>query len=150
MMHPTAAQWLVSRETHPREAREAWARGEPAIIRMGVHVEAVRLPARFVHARAGGEGRAVVEGVFRQVGVLRAVIADAHRRWYYALVPPGTSAAGDEPRLVCCGTGGYLGVPPTHRVEPPGTYWLLAPPAGEADLCDLDALRELAAAPVRG
>ncbi|MDT0452146.1 hypothetical protein [Streptomyces hesseae] len=139
----------MSREIHPREAREAWVRGEPAMIRMGIHVEAVRLPARFVHARAGGEDRAAVEEVFRQVGIVRAVIADAHHRWYYALVPPGTSAATDAPRLACCGAGGYLGVPPTHRVGPPGTYWLLAPPTCEADLCDLGALRELAAAAAR-
>lgn len=144
-MHTPATRWLVSREVHPSEAREAWARGEPAMIRMGIHLEAVRLPAALVHARAGGEDRKAVEATFRQAGILGAVIADAYRRWYYALVPPGTSAVWDEPGLVCCGPGAYLGVPATHRADPPGSYWLLTPPTGEADLCRPGDLRKLAA-----
>ncbi|MFI9719874.1 hypothetical protein ACIHFE_09500 [Streptomyces sp. NPDC052396] len=138
-----AGLWLVSREPHPREAREAWMRDAPAMLRIGVHFDAVRLPASVVHRAAGGAGREVVEAAFRRAGIEGAVIVDHSGRWYYALVPPGTAAGWREEGCEALGEGCYLGVPGPYRAEPPGSYWLLTPPGGEADLCEPRNLREL-------
>ncbi|MFF4407174.1 hypothetical protein ACFY2W_30025 [Streptomyces sp. NPDC001262] len=146
--HPTitsesmAGAWLVSRETHPLTAREAWLRDEPAILRTGIHFEAVRLSAPVVHHRAGSNERDDVERALRATGIGSAVIADPARRWYYALVPPGTAITWHEPGTEVLGQGHYLGVPAPYRAEPPGTHWLLTPPDGEGALCPPDSLRE--------
>ncbi|MBB4895832.1 hypothetical protein FHS39_004911 [Streptomyces olivoverticillatus] len=117
-------------------AREAWLRDEPAIIRAGIHFDAVRIPAEHVHHLAGSDGRDAVERAFARVGIETAVIADLSRRWYYALVPPRTTEA-EHPT--------YLGVPAPHRADPPGTHWLLSPPDGEDALCDPASVRKLVA-----
>lgn len=136
VMAAGAAQWLVSREIHPRVAREEWMRDKPAMLRTGVHFDAIRLPARAVHFLAGGEDRDSVESVFREAGIDSAVIADPPRGWYYVLVPPGTTIASNGSGFEVLGESHYLGVPSPHRAEPPGTYWLLTPPDDERALCD--------------
>lgn len=144
-----SSRWLISREVHPSVGREAWMRNEPAVIRTGIHFEAVRLPAALVHDLATTVAdevvsRQTVERTFHEVGIHSAVIADPARRWYYVLVPPGTAEEWDD-TFECLGRDHYLGVPATHRADPPGTHWLLSPPEGEEDLCDPGAVRRLTA-----
>lgn len=86
--HVPAARWLVSRETHPSVAKEAWARDQPAMLRTGTHFEAVRLSADLIHHIARSADREAVERAFAKAGIDSAVIVDPPRRWYYA--PPGT------------------------------------------------------------
>ncbi|MGK5642373.1 hypothetical protein ACSNOK_29270, partial [Streptomyces sp. URMC 126] len=50
----TAADWLVSRDPRPREIRETWMRDAPAMLRTGLHFEAVRLAGAVVGVVAGG------------------------------------------------------------------------------------------------
>ncbi|MFV8130845.1 hypothetical protein [Streptomyces syringium] len=143
-----SSRWLISREVHPSVGREAWMRDEPAVIRTGIHFEAVRLPADLVHGLAAtvadeAVSRQSVERAFHGVGIHGAVIADPARRRYYALVPPGTAEEWADLGFECLGRDHYLGVPAAHRAEPPGTHWLLSPPEGEDDLCDVDAVRRL-------
>ncbi|MFF5128905.1 hypothetical protein ACFY41_18505 [Streptomyces syringium] len=143
--HVPAARWLVSRETHPSVAKEAWARDEPAMLRTGIHFEAVRLSADLVHHIARSTDRDAVERAFATAGIDSAVVVDPSRRWYYALVPPGTAEHWAEPTAACLGPDCYLGVPAAHRADPPGTHWLLTPPDGEAALCDPGDVRRLMA-----
>ncbi|GHF51193.1 hypothetical protein GCM10010359_61940 [Streptomyces morookaense] len=118
-------------------------RGEPAILRTGILFEAVRLPASMVHHHAGSSERDDVERALRTAGIDSAVIADPARRWYYALVPPGTATTWHEPGTEVLGQGHYLGVPAPHQAEPPGAHWLLTPPDSQSALCPPDSLREL-------
>ncbi|WP_344026370.1 hypothetical protein [Streptomyces luteireticuli] len=118
------------------------------MLRTGLHFAAVRLPAGLLHRLAGGEDRGGVEKVFRSFGVTGAVIADPNQRRYYALVRPVEACPGpwDDPAVELLGRDCYLGVPAPYRADPPGTHWLLAPPEGEEDLCDLAAMGNLVAA----
>ncbi|GAA2721217.1 MULTISPECIES: hypothetical protein [Streptomyces] len=143
----SAARWLVSRATHPRDAWEDWAHGQPAMLRMGAHLEALRLPAGLVHRAAGGEEPGVVREVFRRCGVGRGVIVGVHGWSYYVLVPPGTSRTRGDGRIACAGPGDYLGVPAVERDAPPGSYWLLPPPEGPGELCDPAAVLTAVVAP---
>ncbi|MFD7235462.1 hypothetical protein ACFWAT_09140 [Streptomyces syringium] len=101
-----------------------------------------------VHAyarRADGETppRADVERALAGAGITTAVIADPARHRYYALVPPGTAAGWSVRGIECLGRDHFLGVPAPHRVDPPGSYWLLAAPDSERALCDPGAVHEL-------
>ncbi|MBH1938297.1 hypothetical protein I5Q34_29245 [Streptomyces sp. AV19] len=138
----------MSREARPRDAREAWMRDAPAMLRTGLHFAAVRLPAELLRGLAGGDDRARTEEVFRSFGVPGAVIADPSQRRYYALVRPEDACAGtwDGPAVEVLGEDCYLGVPAPYRADPPGVHWLLCPPEGQEDLCDSGALRKLVAA----
>ncbi|MFF5130201.1 hypothetical protein ACFY41_25105 [Streptomyces syringium] len=101
-----------------------------------------------VHAYAGradGEApsRAAVERALAGAGIITAVIADPARHWYYALVPPGTAAGWTVRGIECLGPNHFLGVPAPHRVDPPGSYWLLTAPDSNSALCDPGAVHEL-------
>ncbi|WP_414168749.1 hypothetical protein ACMATS_21455 [Streptoverticillium reticulum] len=141
-----ASRWLLSRETHPYLAREAWMRDTVAVLQAGLHFDAVLLPAHVVHRLTGTSEMAAVERVFRVAGIDGAVIVDRPNRGYTVLVPPGTSTTWHVPGIDCLGKDhprGYVRVPAPHRAEPPGAYWLLTPPDDSAGLCDVDALRKL-------
>lgn len=143
-----AARWLVSPGEPSSEVHTEWARDRPALLRVGRRFDAVRLRANVVHAYAGradGETppRADVERALAGAGITTAVIADPARRWYYALVPPGTAAGWTVRGIECLGRNHFLGVPAPHRVDPPGSYWLLAAPDSKGALCDPGAVHEL-------
>ncbi|MBZ4319900.1 hypothetical protein [Streptomyces huiliensis] len=139
------ADWLVSRDPRPREIRETWMRDAPAMLRTGLHFEAVRLAAGVLGIAAGSGAREAVEEAFRAAGVEDSVIADPSGRWFYALVPTGTAREWDVPGVHVLAADHYLGVPAPHRADPPGTHWFLCPPQDEGDLCDPVALRRLIA-----
>lgn len=140
------ADWLVSRDPRPREIRETWMRDAPAMLRTGLHFEAVRLAVSVVGVVADSGERDAIEDAFRAAGIENAVIADPYGRWFYVLVPTGTAGEWDIPGIHVLAADHYLGVPAPHRADPPGTHWLLCPPQGEEDLADPAALRRLIAA----
>ncbi|MEV6776113.1 hypothetical protein [Streptomyces syringium] len=101
-----------------------------------------------VHAYAGradGEAppRADVERALADAAITTAVIADPARHWYYVLVPPGTAAGWTVRGIECLGRNHFLGVPAPHRVDPPGSYWLLTAPDSNSTLCDPGAVHGL-------
>ncbi|WP_171161887.1 hypothetical protein [Streptomyces sp. I05A-00742] len=141
-----AAAWLVSREVHPRVAREAWAKGLPATLRSGIHFDAVHIPAALIEDRAASRQRESIEAHFRSAGITGSVIVSRLRDRYTALVPPDTADTWDVHRTECLGAGchtNYLATPVPTRREPPGAYWLLPAPDGPEMLCAPDRLREL-------
>lgn len=138
-----AARWLASQENDPAATRRQWWENQPALIHLGLHFEAIRLPAAILHRIAGANSRDRIESTLRDRGIDSAVIADSPRRWYYALVPPGTAAQWRVRGIEALGADSLLGVPAPHYSEGPGTYWLLAPPDNDSMLCDPDAVRKL-------
>ncbi|MBZ4323220.1 hypothetical protein [Streptomyces huiliensis] len=141
-----AAAWLVSREVHPRVAREAWAKGLPATLRAGIHFDAVHVPAALVESRVASRERGVVEARFREVGIGAAVIVSRLRDRYTALVPPDAAATWDVAGTQCLGASchtPYLATPVPTRRRPPGAFWLLPAPDGDGMLCAPGRLREL-------
>ncbi|WP_171166837.1 hypothetical protein [Streptomyces sp. I05A-00742] len=137
-----AAAWLVSREVHPRVAREAWAKGLPATLRSGAHFDAVHIVASLIEHRAASRERDAVEAHFRAAGITGAVIVSRRHDRYTTLVPPGTSDFWDFPHTQCLGRD-YVTTPVPTRREPPGAYWLLPAPDGELALCPPARLRAL-------
>ncbi|MCC2279664.1 hypothetical protein LKL35_30175 [Streptomyces sp. ET3-23] len=145
-MDAPAARWLLSREPHPYPVREAWMRDTAAVLRTGLHFDAVLLPGHVVHRLSGSAERRAVERVFRVAGIGGAVIVDRPHRGYTVLVAPGTSTTWSVPGIDCLGAAhplGYVRIPAPHRAEPPGAYWLLTPPDAGEGLCDPGALRRL-------
>ncbi|MCQ8768922.1 hypothetical protein [Streptomyces telluris] len=123
----------------------------PALLRTGIVFDAVRLPAYAVHQHAGSGRREDVVRAFSEAGARGgAVVVDSARRWYYALVPPGTAAGWDEPGTEALGMGCVLGVPAPGRGGPPGSYWLAGAPRGPEGLCVPGAVRVLGALPAAG
>ncbi|MBH1938378.1 hypothetical protein I5Q34_29670 [Streptomyces sp. AV19] len=144
-----AGRWLVSRETHPRVAREAWSKGLPATLRAGIHFDAVHVPAALVEdGIRGSRDRDAVERHFRAVGITTAVLVSRRRDRYSILVPPDTADTWNVPGAQCLGATNhtnYLATPPPTRHEPPGAHWLLPAPEGDQDLCVPDCIRALLA-----
>ncbi|MBH1937086.1 hypothetical protein I5Q34_22925 [Streptomyces sp. AV19] len=142
-----AANWLVSREPHPRTAREAWAKGLPATLRAGRHFAAVHAPAAFVESGIIGiRDRDAVERHFRTAGINSAVIVSRRQHQYTVLVPATTALTWNEPGTHCLGNDhwtNYLAVPPPVRREPPGAHWLFPAPHDDVTLADPVALRLL-------
>ncbi|MCC3769004.1 hypothetical protein, partial [Streptomyces sp. UNOC14_S4] len=99
------ARWLLCRETLPYRARETWAYGHSAGIRVGEHFDALFLPADMVEQRLPGSIRTrdAVEAHLRAAGVDHGVIATRNRLHYVVLVPAGTSTTWDEPGTWCYG-----------------------------------------------
>ncbi|MFC5720597.1 hypothetical protein ACFP1Z_10530 [Streptomyces gamaensis] len=138
-----AAQWLTDQADDPAEAGSHWRRGEPALLRLGHRMEAVRLPRAVVDRAAGFREHDRIEEALAGCGVTHAVFADAGPRWYYALVPVGTRAHWDVRGIDCLGEDSYLGVPAPFQGEPPGAHWLLTPPHATDMLCRPQQLKAL-------
>ncbi|MGW1198387.1 hypothetical protein ACWD4B_21490 [Streptomyces sp. NPDC002536] len=142
-----AVRWLVSRELRPSDARESWARGLTATLKVGLHFDVVQLPSGIVERGIHGiRDRDGIENHFHAVGITSAVIASRSQTAYSLLVPPGTSQNWKEPGTKCIGIDhpvNYLGVPVPTRREPPGAYWLLPPPEDDRILCDPAKIRTL-------
>ncbi|MGK5641091.1 hypothetical protein ACSNOK_22665 [Streptomyces sp. URMC 126] len=147
-----AAAWLVSREVHPRVAREAWAKGLPATLRAGIHFDVVHLPAALAEAGAASRERDAVAARFREAGITASVIVSRRRDRYSVLVPPDTAATWDVAHTHCLGASchtNYLAAPVPTRRHPPGAFWLLPAPDGPDALCAPERLRVLLAGVAR-
>ncbi|MFF4405846.1 hypothetical protein ACMATS_26830 [Streptoverticillium reticulum] len=141
------ALWLVSRELRPSDARESWARGMTATLKVGLHFDVVQLPSGIVERGIHGiRDRDAIENHFRTTGITSAVIASRTQTRYSLLVPPGTFRDWATPGTQCIGIEhpvNYLGVPVPTRREPPGAYWLLPAPEDDLMLCAPASIREL-------
>ncbi|GAA0472653.1 hypothetical protein ACFQ2B_03705 [Streptomyces stramineus] len=141
-----AARWLLCRTDLPYRARDTWARGASAGIRVSEHFDALYLPAPLVERALVIRDRDAVEAHLRDAGLTHGVIVPRTRLDYVLLVPPGTSATWAEPRTECRGRGypsHYVTAPPPTRREPPGAYWILPPPTDRAQLCPPELVRDL-------
>lgn len=119
------ARWLMSSIRHPDVARQDWLDGRPAVLRLGIRFDAVRMPMELVHAALSSTQAEKVAGGLAEA-LDGPVIADpvAH---YYALVPPGTAGTWRSPLGVVIGVGGWLGVPRLDRTGPVGVHWAVPP-----------------------
>ncbi|ARZ66552.1 hypothetical protein SMD11_0886 [Streptomyces albireticuli] len=149
--HPSltsdAAHWLLCRETSPWRAREDWARGANAGIRLQ-HFDAVYLPADLVEERMPSSirDREGVEAHLRAAGLTHGVIVPKAQLHYVMLVPPSTADTWAEPRTECRSRrdhAGYVAAPPPARRSRPGAYWILPPPESDENLCDPESVRGL-------
>ncbi|SBT89529.1 hypothetical protein GA0115233_101022 [Streptomyces sp. DI166] len=131
--------WIASAHTRPDSVHEAW-NGEAriALIPLGRHFDAVRIPAEVAHLAFASHDQAVVER--RLARHLRGgpVIHDPEGHRYYALVPPGTAQDWTAPGAECLGRDVYLGVPRPDLTEPDQvtrhSYWAV-PVSRPGKLC---------------
>ncbi len=85
----------------------------------GEHWDAVKLPRAL--------GAAALSSVAGEPG---AVVVSAGNRSLYFLIPPGSATAWNLPPAVVLGATSHIALPPPHRQQPPGPYWLISPRAG--------------------
>ncbi|MEU1016057.1 hypothetical protein [Streptomyces sp. NPDC005898] len=133
-----AVEWLAHAQQEPRQAHREWADTGVALLPLGRHFEAARLPARLVLAAVDTydppeiterltrflNGPAFFDG--RAMGGTFDILMRTHRTghvWKYQDVAP---------RL---GVGNYLAVPRMDRTKPPGAHWVV-PPRFPGDLCE--------------
>ncbi|AXG81164.1 hypothetical protein DVK44_29630 [Streptomyces paludis] len=127
------ARWLASSITEPDFAYEDWQRGRPAVLRVGVRFDAVKMHPNLVHAALG------VTGVTDVVDAMPVMIGGpvvAHPGpWYHALVPVGTCARWGEPYGTMLGVGGWLKVPHPSNRGTSDVHWA-SPVVAPGQLCD--------------
>lgn len=133
------SDWLAHADPAPDRVRAEWAYRGIALLPLGRRFDAVRVPARRVHAAVGSdEPRTVAAALadWMQGPVIRDTRGDGQA--YYVLVAPCADWDGAEERL---GTGAYLGVP---RLGGPSMLaaWVVPPPH-PGGLCDPAHLRAL-------
>ncbi|MFH8794977.1 hypothetical protein [Streptomyces sp. NPDC017941] len=134
---PTAdghiAEWLAQAHPVPSRAHSEWASHGVALLPLGARFDAIRVPARRVHAAVGtGEDAMVTESLTAWLGgpVVRDVRTGSGL--YYVLVAVHASWKGAEERL---GRGVYLAVPRVGEQVSPVTYWSVRPQR-RGRLCD--------------
>lgn len=145
VMAESAMRWLVSRERHPRDARESWEQGRAATLSAGFHFDAIRLWSPYVKgAIKGAKDRPAIETRFRDAGIAAAVIVSRTKEWYTVLVRPEAGRGRDVPDTEYLGrTMGYIAAPTPSRREPPGSYWLLPAPDEPSMLATSTAVQQL-------
>ncbi|MFF2522213.1 hypothetical protein [Streptomyces liangshanensis] len=134
------ARWLMSTIRTPDVAWQDWLNGRPAVLRTGVHFDAVRMPMELVHAAFSSTQPEIVSGGLAEV-LDGPVIADP-AAYYYALVPAGTAETWRSVLGVVRGRGGWLVVPRLDRTDPGGPYWAV-PPVKVGKLCGAVDVAEL-------
>ncbi|MFF3749838.1 hypothetical protein ACFYYH_05150 [Streptomyces sp. NPDC002018] len=138
------ARWLASSIQTPDFAFDDWANGQPAVLRMGRIMDAVRMPQELVYAAIGSNTPAAVSRALAEI--LRGPVICHPGQWLYALVPPRTAETWRSPHAVVRGSGGWLGVPRPDLTEPSAvsTYWAV-PLARTGNLCNPEAVAKLLA-----
>ncbi|MET9088157.1 hypothetical protein ABZX77_40810 [Streptomyces sp. NPDC004237] len=150
-----AKHWLLaSLGEHDRDqARMFWDAGDVALIRLGVRMAAVRIPAHLIIPLVGTRDLRSRDDFLAQALKGGPVVYDPGVQNYYALVP--AILAGHTPVPAACrkegveilGRDAYLGVPDVtvDRLAgtAPGGYWAV-PMDGPGELCDLAAVLQLA------
>lgn len=132
------AEWLARAADDPHEAHREWDTQGVALLRCGRRFTAVRIPAAIVHAALDTTDPAVIAGAL-PFDLGGPAIADGDR--YYALIHGHVGMVWDEGDDVpCLGQDTYLGVPRLDRLQPPGTYWAVAP-RYDGDVCRPSTVR---------
>lgn len=138
--------WLQAGLREPSEAAQAWARGDVALLPLGVRFAAVRIPDRMAYAAAASKEPAEVAEFLAQVLDDGPVICDPRHCRYYVLVPASCAVRWDHAEAECLGRGWHLGVPRVDAVGPDvpwwGSYWAVPMPSAGV-LCDPDLVAEL-------
>ncbi|MFD9863609.1 hypothetical protein [Streptomyces alboflavus] len=135
--------WLAQAHPISHQVHEEWLRHGVALLPLGRHFDAIRVPAARIHAALGTDDPATVTADLAD-RLHGPVIRDTRsgERPYYVLVAPAAEWDGDgaEERL---SAGTYLGVP---RLGPLSTAaaWAV-PPKHAGDLCDPARLRAVLA-----
>jgi hypothetical protein len=110
-----------------------------AVLPLGTRFDTVRIPVEVLYAALGTRNRSVV-GPLLELALRGPVIQDSER-WFYPLVPVGGAPDWAAPAGTYLARG-WLGVPCTDRLAPPGMYWCV--PAREPGLlCELSRVAAL-------
>ncbi|WP_158710987.1 hypothetical protein [Streptomyces albus] len=140
------AHWLLCAAPDRGQARVEWAESGVTLLACGVRFAAVRIGRKLVEAAAGTGDQETLDARLRDALRGGPVIADHHRRQFYALVPVRAAHRWEERDAVCLGTGSYLGVPGPDRVRssPGRSYWPV-PMEMPGRLCHPRAVEQLIA-----
>ncbi|WP_019711326.1 hypothetical protein [Streptomyces xinghaiensis] len=138
------AHWLLRAAPDRRRARVEWAESGVTLLACGVRFAAIRIGRELVEAAVGTGDQETLDACLR--GALRGgpVIADHHRRQFYALVPARAVHRWEERDAACLGTGSHLGVPRPDRVRSTAgrSYWPV-PMEMPGRLCHPRAVKQL-------
>lgn len=135
-------RWLAEAQDGPAFALREWEDRGVALLPCGGRFSAVKLPARLTHAACGTDLTEILRADLS--GQLTGpVICDAYGSHYYALVESVPRHKWQHQAAApYLGVGTYLGVPATHRVKPPGSFWAVLPHTA-GDLCSLTSVAAL-------
>ncbi|MER7049605.1 hypothetical protein [Streptomyces jumonjinensis] len=132
--HTTAiGLWLAESLADPTDALATWRDGSHAMLPAGGRFDAVRIPIELVHAAADSAIHTTV-AEHLTTALDGPVVCDP-ARWYYALVPPGTTESWTCGLARCLGRGAWLGVPHTDLTDHTRLHWCV-PMEYPARLCD--------------
>lgn len=138
--------WLQAGLREPSAAVQAWARGDVALLPLGVRFAAVRIPSRLAYAAAASTEPVAVAEFLAQFLDDGPVICDPRHYRYYALVPASCATRWDHAEAECLGRGTHLGVPRVDAVGPDvawwASYWAVPMPSAGI-LCDPDLVAGL-------
>ncbi|MFD4631432.1 hypothetical protein ACFVYR_21335 [Streptomyces sp. NPDC058284] len=140
--------WLARAQAEPRQAYREWTGCGVALLPLGRRFNAVRLPARLVHAGVGTADPDVVTATLTEL-LHGPVIHNSPLQTYHALLepyPPHRWAYAHVAPML--GTGQFLGVPAADLTGPTGLHWAVRPHAVGA-LCSPPSVAALAALGVR-
>lgn len=137
--------WLAQAHPVPRQAHAEWDNDGVALLPLGPHFSAVRIPASRIHAAVSSTDLKVITEVLAE-WLDGPVIHGAHGTSgaYHALVPNEADLDWDIPYAPLLGPGTYLGVPRLDRQRPPGVHWVVRP-RYEGHLCASSYVRALLA-----
>ncbi len=121
----SVADWLAYARTDPAAVHREWAERRVAMLPLGTHFDAVRLPTDVLHAALGTDNQDAIRHVLP--GLLAGPVIHDGDAWLYALVEPGSPAPRPTRVRRCLGIGEHLPVPRVDQLGPPGLHWVVAP-----------------------
>ncbi|MFD9863722.1 hypothetical protein [Streptomyces alboflavus] len=127
------ADWLARTQPDARRAWTEWSDRGVALLPLGKRFDAIRVPARRVHAAVGSDDPGTVGAALRD-WLHGPVVHDTRTGsgLYYVLIAPDAQWDGPQDRL---GQGIYLALPRLGRRVSPVTYWAVEPQR-PGQLCD--------------
>ncbi|MEL3944893.1 hypothetical protein [Streptomyces sp. LNU-CPARS28] len=130
-------QWLEMAHPVPRQAVSEWANHGVALLPLGKRFDAIRVPARRIHAALGSDAPETVNAALLE-WLHGPVIRDVRTGsgLYYVLIAPDAQWQGPEERLSKdTHQDTYLAVPRLGLRASPVTYWAVEPER-PGQLCD--------------
>lgn len=137
------AAWLATTCPTPDTAHEDWAAslGGVTLLPLGVHFDAIRVPARLVRTVAGSVDDREIATVLDELLGGGPVLTDGYR-WYHALVALGTQGTWARTDAQCVSSETWLYVPHPAWTSH-GIYWVTPPRAVGAVCATKDVARLL-------
>ncbi|MFJ4873794.1 hypothetical protein ACIP93_01035 [Streptomyces sp. NPDC088745] len=133
------ADWLARAHADPDAAHREWAERGVAMLPLGVRFDAVRIPFSVVRAALGTDNRDAIGRTLPQM--LGGPVIQDGEKWTYPLVPTGGASAWSARAGNYRGRG-WLAVPDTDQLGPPGMYWTVAM-AAPGRLCEPAAVASM-------